>query len=96
LEKATAQLTEALKDPQLSSGLAWLQTLIRKGYPFREEPAPYSPPEDGGLVSVLAETETHAVVVNSIKEGGKRFAGDLANMLDQIRTAGQDAYILWW
>jgi hypothetical protein len=208
LEKATAGLSEALKEPQLSRGLAWLQTLIQKGYPFRDEPAPYSPPDDGGLVTVLAETETHAVVVHSIvkaiaqpdpldlvsksslwvhecvaslhkeiracefnrskacprnylrwimklsngtpffgdefrtawtfytafrneelepliaflraaaeytrvfpekfleemkskvspslSEGGKRFTGDLAGMFDQIRTVGQDAYIVWW
>jgi hypothetical protein len=62
LQKATAQLTEALEEPHRSRGLAWLQTLIRKGYAFREEPAPFLPPDDGGLVRVLAETGTHAVV----------------------------------
>src|SRR5215469_6663797 len=67
LQKATAQLNEALKEPHLSRGVAWLRTLIQKGYPLREEPAPFLPREDGGLVSVLAETETHAVVVDAIK-----------------------------
>jgi hypothetical protein len=39
--------------------------------------------------------ELKSRVSTSLSEGGKRFAGDLADMFDQIRTVGQDAYILW-
>lgn len=62
LTKATALLTNAYKaGPALSQALGWLRTLIENGSPLRRERGPSPPPDDGGLLTVLMETESHVL-----------------------------------
>src|ERR1700722_20139319 len=64
LETAAARLNETLqKEPSRSTAMAWLRTLIEKGFPLRQDRYPQAEAADGGLLTVQMETEAHAFVV---------------------------------
>jgi len=66
LEKASAILSESLREPSLAKGQAWLRTLITEGYPFRSQREQPTEPEDGGLWTMQMETEAHAITMYCI------------------------------
>jgi hypothetical protein len=64
-EKAAANVGESLQEPNRSKGINWLRTLVHNGYSFREDRV-FAIPDDGGLINVRMETETHVFVVYSL------------------------------
>src|SRR5262245_2570382 len=66
LKAAKGRLSECLEEPHLSRGIAWLTTLIEKGFPLRQDRQPPSEPDGGGLLTVQMEGEMHAFVVYGI------------------------------
>lgn len=66
LESASKRLTESLKEPELSKARGWLRTLLWDGFPPRQDRPPSAEPEDGGLLTVQMETESHVFAVYSI------------------------------
>jgi hypothetical protein len=67
LGAATARLSEALpNEPALSKARAWLQTLIERGFPLRQDRPPPSEAADGGLLTLQMETEIHVTVVHCL------------------------------
>jgi hypothetical protein len=67
LKVAGARLSEAFGDESLRTrGHAWLRTLIEAGFPLATDREAPSVPDDGGLLTMRMETETHVVAVHSI------------------------------
>jgi hypothetical protein len=67
LKAASAIFVESQKNESaITKGKAWLQTLIDRGFPFREERAQPAEPKEGGLLTMQMETEAHVFAVYSI------------------------------
>ena len=66
LNSARAHLSKTFKEPQLSRANAFVRTLVENGYPLLSERQFPSEPDDGGLLTMQMETETHVFAVHCL------------------------------
>lgn len=82
LKRATSRVTESLSSgPAQSQAIAWLHTLVMKGYPLRWDREQAMEPAEGELLTVQMETEVHALTVYCLaraiaREEHLEFAGE--------------------
>jgi len=82
LDKATALVHETLpNEPARSQAVAWLQTLLKKGFPLQSERGPAAAPVLGDLVTVKMENEAHVFAIYCLaraiaREGQLDLAGE--------------------
>jgi hypothetical protein len=88
LKAATAYFVESQKNESaITRGKAWLQTIINKGFPLREEREQPAEPEEGALLTMQMETEAHVFAIYSIM---RATAAD--NYLDLARDSSNWAH----
>lgn len=64
LDGALARIAESLpREPARAKAAAWLRTLVDDGFPLRGDRGPAAGAADGGLLSIRAEAEYHAIAV---------------------------------
>lgn len=67
LDGALTRIAESMtREPARSKAAVWVRTLVNDGFPLRGDRGPAAEAADGGLLTIRAEAEYHAIAVHDL------------------------------